>query len=66
MRPPDQALVLVPVRPPPWWRDIEAITSVIGIVFLLWMVFILSQPISHVTIYVPPYQQRPLWPHDEL
>ena len=66
-RPPDRALVLIPVQAPlPWWRDMEALTTAIGIVFLIWMMFILSQPISNVTIYVPPYQQRPLWPHDEL
>jgi hypothetical protein len=67
------AILLIAQEPParrqrPWWCDIETITTLVGIGFLFWIIIIMSSHPSYVTIYVPPAQERVLWPQlrDEL
>jgi len=54
-------------QPPPWWRDIESITALLGVIVLFWIIIVMSIIPPHVTIYVPPQERAPWNPYrDEL
>lgn len=53
-----------PRQPPvPWWRNMEQMTTLLGVFFIVWILLLLSFP-QKAIVYVPPPQ--PGWYRDEL